>query len=367
MSSICLSGSGCYNLVDIKDSQLVKICDRFLCRKGGRSSSLEILEKLYLYLGKGNSQKGKATFEKYKSYGRVTIEKIGADKNGFSKFYLVVDKQLGVGGWNSCQIGVSQNATLRAIIRPLPGVSDSENLKNAKELRKALGLKYRGPISRVMNCENGVKVTELGGDNLHVLSRTNSLSKKERLIVYKSLLQGLVDLHRHHYVHTDLKTANIVVMKDDEGAITGVKIIDLDRLSKIGESHNTAPEVRYLPYSPERIFVRDQGIASPKDDIWAAMLIICKMESMVSPEVRWLNPSFISKYEEYQDKLEAMTEEELPAYPENQLYTSKSLFGGTNPGTLFENTIFNMGLISPKSRPEAIQILPFLEIVFNSL
>lgn len=359
MSSLSGSFLNSYNLTHINDSQLVKICDHFFYKEGKENLPVEILEKLYLYLGKGNLQKGKLAFQKYQSDERVTIEKIGVDKKGFSKFYLVVNKQLGVGGWNSCHIGVSQNATLRAIIRPLPGVLDSENLKNAEELRKALGPKYRGPISRVMNYENGVKVTELGGDNLHILSRTNSLSKKERLTIYKSLMQGLVDLHSHGYAHTDLKATNVVVIKDDEGAITGVKIIDLDRLAKIGESHNTKPEVRYLPYSPERIFVKDQGIASSKDDVWAAMLIICKMERQVPENLRFLNSSFISKFQEYEEKLEAMAE--------NQLYPSRSLFGGSNPGTLFENIIFNMGLISPKSRPEADRILQYLEIISNCL
>ncbi|MDP1608055.1 MAG: hypothetical protein Q8L98_01930 [Chlamydiales bacterium] len=359
MSSVSGSFHSSYNLLNIDEAQLVKVCDHFFRKEGKGNLSVEMLEKLYLYLGKGNLQKGKSAFQKYQSDERVTIEKIGVDKEGFRKFYLVVNKQLGVGGWNSCQIGVSQNATLRAIIRPLPDVSDSENLKNAEELRKALGPKYRGPISRVMNYENGVKVTELGGDNLHILSRTNSLTKKERLIIYKSLIQGLVDLHSHGYAHTDLKASNVVVIKDDEGAITGVKIIDLDRLAKIGESHNTKLGVRYLPYSPERMFAKDKGAASPKDDIWAAMLIICKMERQVPESLRFLNSLFISRFEEYEDQLEAMAE--------NQLHPSKSLFGGTNPGTLFENIIFNMGLISPKSRPEAYRILQYLEIISNCL
>ncbi len=314
------------------------------------------VEALYLHLGRGDMDKGIEKFEnKYRN--RIMIERIGFDKNGRNKFYITIDKTKSKGGWNQFQIGISRRGTLRGVLRPRSSQRiDSENLGNAMELRNRLGKKYQGPISRVMNEENGVKVTELGGEDLFDLVQHTKLSKAVRLVIYKSLLEGVRELHRHGFTHSDLKMENIVVVRNGEGEITGVKIIDLDRLTEIGKSHRTRVGTRYVPYSPERIFGKDAGVANPKDDIWAAMCVICNLESKADEGDRLLQPTLVDKFNEYKQALRDDVAEE-------KLYSKKSLFDATGPANLFNNLIFHMGTIESAKRPAVERIIPLMSML----
>lgn len=314
------------------------------------------VESLFLYLGKGDRERGVEKFEK-KYKDRIMIERIGFNKFGRNKFYITIDKSKTKGGWNQFQIGISRRGTLRGILRPVSSDRvDSQDLANARELRSKLGVKYQGPISRVMSDENGVKATELGGENLFELASQTKLKREVRLVIYKSLLQGLRELHRHGYVHSDLKMENIVVVRDGKGEITGVKIIDLDRLAKIGKSHCTRVGTRYMPYSPERIFGKDAGIANPKDDTWAAMCVICNLECSSPENERILQSSLVEKFGEYKKALSGGVAEE-------NLYPKKSLFDGTGPSTLFSNLVFQMGIIEPAERPAVDKIASLLAMI----
>lgn len=316
------------------------------------------IETLYLYLGEGDSEIGALKLYEYQEKGLIRLERVGFDKHGQDKFYIMIRESLNAGGWNQFHIGISRRGALRGVLRPISmDRIDSIDLGNARELREKLGRKYQGPISRLMNDENGVKVTELGGENLYRLSNRARLTKQERLIIYKSLFQGILELHRHGYVHTDLKLENVVVVRDREKNITGVKIIDLDRLRKIDECHKTRMGSRYFPYSPERILGKDDGLANPKDDIWAAMCLICDFESRVDEEDCLLGPAVISKYKQYQENLKS---KDVAC---EEIYQNKSLFSGTRPNNLFQNLIFHMGTIDPVQRPSAEKIIPFLTVM----
>ncbi len=83
------------------------------------------LETLYLYLGKGDRGAGILKFEKHienpeKYKDRITIERVGFDKNGERKFYIMINKQKDKGGWNQFNIGISRKGSLRGILRPIP-------------------------------------------------------------------------------------------------------------------------------------------------------------------------------------------------------------------------------------------------------
>ncbi len=95
-------------------------------------------------------------------------------------------------------------------------------------------------------------------DILHVKEKKVNLSLKQKIIIIIQIVEGLIYLHQNNTLHRDLKTLNILLLKQINGAdtIPHIKIADFG-LSKIfdnsqsrnsmtggvGTPHYSAPEV----------------------------------------------------------------------------------------------------------------------------
>lgn len=266
------------------------------------------LANLYQYLGKGDRAVGSQYFEELKANGLITVERVGFSKQGRPKFYLMVNKQSGAGGNNGFHIGVSQRGTLRGINRNrhqndliLMHLNKIGNY--ARAIHHRLG-KYSS-ISRVMNYEAGVRVSELGQEDLSKID-VNKLTKQDRIKIYVTLIRGIDSLHKNKLTHNDLKLENVVICRNASGEITGIKIIDLDTLAieyiecvQEGTPHIIAPErlIRQQQNGFSVYPLHQMGIANTKEDLWAAMLIICEIEARIaSPSMQLLSRPFIERF-----------------------------------------------------------------------
>ena len=167
-----------------------------------------------------------------------------------------------------------------------------ENLELAKRLTKD-----NAPnVCQMMDHEDGVKVFKFEETDL------NSLTKSQRLNVYKTIFQGLFQIHSVGLCHRNIKCENIVVHTDENGdtvaGITGL----IDFLEEEGKNRirEDLVETKQI-WSPQQMNARmDEALANSKDDVWAAMLMICEMETKVSEEGRMLSPELIQIFRNYQ-------------------------------------------------------------------
>lgn len=252
-----------------------------------------VLSNLYQRLGKGDRQLGSQRFEELKNQGLITIERVGFSKSIQPKFYVMVNQPEGRGGNNRFHICASKKGTLRAANRSLyedPRILSRQNKANryARAIHHHLG--KSSFISRVMNFEPGIRVSELGDENLFAID-VNTLTKEERLTIYIHIIEAVNSLHERRLTHNDLKLENIVICRDSNGSIIGIKIIDLDTLAKEeedyvreGSAHMIAPErlIRALRTGLMSHYPLEQiALANTKEDLWSAMVMICEMESRV--------------------------------------------------------------------------------------
>ncbi len=254
------------------------------------------LSNLCHHLGNGDLALGSQHFESLKNQGLITVERVGFSKSGQAKFYIMVNQHKGYGCNNRFHIGISRRGTLRAVNR-----SRHHNMTILNRQLKAgtyvqnihhiLG-KFSS-ISRVMDHELGIRVSELGHESLSKIN-VNLLTPEERARIYICLIKGLKSLHENGLTHNDLKPSNVVVCRNSDGKICGVKIIDLDTLAK--EHAESVVEGTAEFIAPERLILANKHgklttypmrqfvIASSKEDLWSAMLIICKLEAQVTSD-----------------------------------------------------------------------------------
>lgn len=274
----------------------------------------DALKKIYSHLGKGDEAKGKKRFLNYVRKGQISLERIGFSKEkevesgndgtkiAMPKFYLVINNLKGAGGCNTFSIGFSRKGTDRAVLFS----KDNFTLKLTEDI---LNLKGNG-IASIKNAEveSGVKVTKLGGKDLFsTLEEIRSLSKIERLSLYRNIFSVLNEIHQKGLVHRDIKLDNLVWFS--QGSLSTdqkVMAIDLDFVKKEGRSCSATNGTPFY-FSPERMQAyidksqNSQAIytADSKDDVWAAMLMICKIESGVSPSERLLSQEFLDRFNAY--------------------------------------------------------------------
>lgn len=196
-----------------------------------------------------------------------------------------------------------------------------ENLELAKRLTKD-----NAPnVCQMVNHEDGVKVFKFEEIDL------NSLTKSQRLNLYKTIFQGLFQIHSVGLCHRNVKCENIVVHTDENGdtvaAITGL----IDFLEEEGKNRirEDLVETKQI-WSPQQMDAGVDGtLANSKDDAWAAMLMICEMETKVSEEGRMLSPELIQIFRTYQQ--DVMGQEAA-----GQFFSSFQTYVKEHPENLFQ-------------------------------
>ena len=264
---------------------------------------LESQEKIYALFGKGDVDIGVDTFISYIKKSLITVERVGySGKNADDpKFYLMVNEPEGKGGNNIFYKGFSRKGTPRGITKIQRERKTVVKVSNAAQQLFAFLKSHKQIPSyccRVIRHEGEVKVSQLGGFDLHHFD-LNNLNQKQRYQFYMSIFEGLSQIHWFG-VHRDVKPGNIVTAQDSKENYFA-KFIDFDAMREQRGEGKGIGSVLY--YCPMRFLSEIQGQAFPisdKDDIWAAMYSICEVESYwISPADRILSPEFVERFKDY--------------------------------------------------------------------
>ncbi|MBS0607379.1 MAG: hypothetical protein JSR57_10560 [Verrucomicrobia bacterium] len=272
---------------------------------------------------------GEREFFKLVKQGCVAIEKVGMRKNGKDKYFLIIRKPDGGGAFSSFQIGYSRQGEKRGvnIEKNYANIAHSpeevellekerEVKSQSLELAKRLTKENAPNVCQMMSFEAGVKVSRLGETSLEKFDVAN-LTKQQRLKLYRSLVEGLFQMHSVGLCHRDMKVENVVVHREANDDVVAWIIDLLDFLEEegrnrlgtaiIGTKHMWSPDcVRAyeLEQSQKRKPREEQeavALANSKDDVWAAMLMICQMESKVPEQERLLSPEFMQMFVAYRE------------------------------------------------------------------
>jgi len=272
---------------------------------------------------------GEREFFKLVKQGCVAIEKVGMRKNGKDKYFLIIRKPDGGGAFSSFQIGYSRQGEKRGvnIEKNYANIAHSpeevellekerEVKSQSLELAKRLTKENAPNVCQMMSFEAGVKVSRLGETSLEKFDVAN-LTKQQRLKLYRSLVEGLFQMHSVGLCHRDMKVENVVVHREANDDVVAWIIDLLDFLEEegrnrlgtaiIGTKHMWSPDcVRAyeLEQSQKRKPREEQeavALANSKDDVWAAMLMICQMESKVPEQERLLSPEFMKMFGAYRE------------------------------------------------------------------
>lgn len=259
-------------------------------------------------------EKGKEGVLEGLSLGTITLERVGFSKpeKGISepKFYLIVHDKKGRGG--ICQFfhGYSRRGTPRAVTT-YEGLLPRDS--TAAEDLSLRSNPYHESICRLKGHEQGIKVSELGGESLYDLDIA-VLSRRERWSLYMHLIWSLMNLHAAGYVHGDIKRENIVVIRDASGSIIGLRFIDLDTLAKTegglmkaGTSALFSPDrmretLDSLQQQPRRGSFSTK--ADSQDDVWSMMGLICELElkaikNLPDQSQALINPEILKCWDQY--------------------------------------------------------------------
>jgi len=330
------------------------------------------INKIYMSLGNENLENGKDVLAGYINSGKITVERVGCSKEKHDdsgtkvpsedKFYLMINEVTAKGGNNEFHIAFSRKGTARGVSRGANAPKLAQDL-SASEYYDV----FPRHCSRIMNYENKIKITELGSKGDLSKFPIENLSRKQRLTLYRTILQGLAYIHKFG-VHGDFKPLNIVATKDNTALI-----IDFDTLK--GTKDKQPFSGTYCYFSIERMasFINGREfIASEQDDLWAAMMTICELERKVSPENQLISPNFMKKYEEFKGFLTNPTSE-LQLFRLTQTEKRKklcqeaincigfrdNLFDNEkpDPNYMLDPLVYDMAHISmPKERPHALLI-----------
>lgn len=333
---------------------------------------------------------GEREFFKLVKQGCVAIEKVGKKKNGEDKYYLIIKKPDGGGAFSSFQIGYSRQGEKLGvnIEKSYSNIAHSpeemELLEKEREVKtQSLNLakrltKENAPnVCQMKGFEDGIKVSRLGETSLDRFD-VAQLTKEQRLKLYRSLVEGLFQMHSVGLCHRDMKVENVVVHREKNGDVVAWIIDFLDFLEEDGNNRlGTAMIGTKQMWSPDcvRAYELEQAqkrkpqeeqvavaLANPKDDVWAAMLMICQMESKVPEQDRLLSPEFMQMFGAYKESVMeqsfirqfcARFHEYFDAHPNN-------LFQGeVGPAIDYplDRLVYQMGCVDQERRLSSQQVL----------
>ncbi|MBS1658763.1 MAG: serine/threonine protein kinase [Bacteroidetes bacterium] len=274
--------------------------EEVLCSLG---FSAEALTRIYLHLEKGNWERGRALFIKRLADRGITVERAGFSKKGEhqAKFYIVLGGRQAEGSFKVFYHGYSRQGTPRAINKVKDAEVSDVPLAPQEISRKD---QVNGHICRWMGWEAGIRIDELGGEDLSQLD-ISKLSDQERWTLYRSLIEGLALFAQDEWVHRDVKAKNIVVIRNEEAQVTGVKFIDLDFLGENKTLRKWSGTDRYVSADLRSAYLKAQQsrphcyALDVQDDLWAGMWVIYELEKKLPSQQRWINPEIIARGDRY--------------------------------------------------------------------
>ncbi len=375
---------------DFKPGAVKKIAEEISNRLGKDKFFLLVKESKVSIERVGQRSSRKVGFFTFFNEGKASIEKVQQrETQKKDKYYLIIRKPECSGGLNSFQIGYSRRGTPRAIIIEQ---NRTNTVYSSKKIRRRKAVKNQNftlaeqltkenapNVCRMMNYEDSIKVLQLGDMNIHKLDFTN-LTKAQRLNLYRGLFKGLFQMHSVGLCHRDLKCGNVVVHINEQGEPVPWIIDILDFLEEEGKNRlGTAMIGTRRMWSPNAVaaYEKEQAqwnrpeeekkpvaLANPKDDVWAAMLMICELEFKATEQDRMLSPEFIEMFEEYRRTV-------MDAGPMSSFCTNFHNYFKAHPHNLFDaergfvtdyplnRLVYQMASIQSEERPSSKEVLEY--------
>ncbi|XP_050232610.1 mitogen-activated protein kinase kinase kinase 20-like [Mercurialis annua] len=199
---------------------------------------------------------------------------------------------LGEGGYASVYLAISKKPKSRNLMRPVTMavksavVSKSSSLLKEKQIFDHLD----GSSPYVLQCYGEETTSNSKGETFHNLlleyaSGGTLSSHIERSYSYggglpeldvkrftKCILEGIYEIHRHGYVHCDLKPENVLLVSTDESGVFVPKIADFGLAKKVGDPDFMGGTLMYMAPETATDDIQDCGC-----DIWALGCIVYEM------------------------------------------------------------------------------------------
>ncbi|MBS0649973.1 MAG: serine/threonine-protein kinase [Verrucomicrobia bacterium] len=286
------------------------------------------------------------------------------------KYYLQTDELLGKGTYGEVYRGFTHDGIPCAI--KFGRIKDVE-LESLQELSAKCS--RRSNVCQLLAADlgegigDGIIVMELADTDLK--KAKSSLTEKELRILFRGILSAMNEIASNKITHSDLKPANILLMKRED--YFSAKIGDFGL--SIKNSGEFSAGTRWY-YSPEifRYLSLNEEISPdqiPKIDIWAAMMVFAEVGyDMLSLE-------FQDRFNEYTDILrfemdEAVSKKEFLRnmaleFKKGGSYSgSDGLFSDLEAQTPLDSLIQAMAMINPDKRIAAQEALNLFDGLFTS-
>ncbi|MBX3719339.1 MAG: serine/threonine-protein kinase [Parachlamydiales bacterium] len=229
---------------------------------------------------------------------------------------------------------------------------------------------YQSNICQILaaNHEEDILVMELAHADLR--HAKPSLTEKEIRILFRGILSGINEMVSKQITHSDLKPANIFLMKRDD--YFSAKIGDFGLAIKNLGKFNAGTRWYYSPEIYRSLSLHEKLLSDqvPKIDIWAAMMVFAEVGyNMMSLE--------------FQDRFQAYThtlkwEMENTASKKEFLFNmaadfkrgkyshSDGLFSELKAQTPMDSLVQAMAMIDPEKRISAQEALNLFDGLFTS-
>jgi len=295
--------------------------------------------------------------------GLITIERVGHQNEDPTKanLFIVVREALGTGGSHHSYLAVDPTGQDLCLLERIPGAPVAQTPHCKDPRLQTISVSY------CMHEEKGLQIIPRGGITLEALLKDPALLTREnRQLIYKKLLKTIEGLHQLGYVHGDLKLDNVMVKLNSNGVVSDLLVIDLQGMTRI---NGPEPQRGNFPHaSPERLMqLKLRG--NPKDDVWAAMYMICEIERAASGKDPLLSSETLIQFQKYYDlqrKYACALRD-----PYTRASCAKAIFPLFGPHSLFQEEIcrpnsldvvmFEMARLDPKKRATATQAVQLLE------
>ncbi len=328
--------------------------------------------------------------------GKISIERVGWRKAGAEdKYYLIIRDPKEEGGLSVLVSGYSRRGSPRAVTirkgnnentaclrKRSQRLNKRDLIRNQNlELAKLLTKENAPNVCQMMSYEDGIKVSRLGDMDINQLN-LEKLTKMQRLNLYRSLFKGIFQMHSLGLCHRDLKCENVVVHINEEEEPIAWIIDFLDFLEEEGKNRLGTPIIgTYCMWSPDCVAAYEKwkeqskqpvqertavALANPKDDVWAAMLIICELESPLTEQHRMLSPELIEVFEEYKRTVMDIDEdiEDLLEHFHNYFKTHPNNLFDAKRASITEYPldclIYQMGSMRSERRLSSKEVLEWL-------